>query len=76
MKLFMQCIPGMGVLTGDYIMPLTPVTLASGIIGATHELGDHVGPYMGTTGAEGKQVFLDLGRACLLNKSASATFLW
>ena len=55
-------------------MPLTPVTLASGIIGATHELGDHVGPYIGTTGAEGKQVFLDLGRACLLNKSASATF--
>ena len=74
LKLFMQCIPGMGVLTGDYIMPLTPVTLASGIIGATHELGDHVGPYIGTTGAEGKQVFLDLGRACLLNKSASATF--
>lgn len=74
LKLFMQCIPGMGVLTGDYIMPLTPVTLASGIIGATHELGDNVGPYIGTTGAEGKQVFLDLGRACLLNKSASATF--
>ena len=47
LKLFMQCIPGMGVLTGDYIMPLTPVTLASGIIGATHELGDHVGPYIG-----------------------------
>ena len=74
LKLFMQCIPGMGVLTGDYTMPLTPVTLGSGIIGATHELGDHVGPYIGTTGAEGKQVFLDLGRACLLNKSASATF--
>ena len=46
LKLFMQCIPGMGVLTGDYTMPLTPVTLGSGIIGATHELGDHVGPYI------------------------------
>ncbi|OLA72964.1 MAG: arginine biosynthesis protein ArgJ [Roseburia sp. CAG:197_41_10] len=28
LKLFMQCIPGMGVLTGDYTMPLTPVKYA------------------------------------------------
>lgn len=74
LKLFMQCIPSMGLLLKDYVMPLTPMMLSSGILGATHELGDHVGPYIGTTGAEGKQVFLDMGRACLLNKSASATF--
>lgn len=74
LKLFMQCIPGVGSLLKDYCMPLTPLTLASGVFGATHELGDSMGGYIGTTGAEGKHVFLDLGRACLLNKSASATF--
>ncbi len=74
LKLFMQCIPSQGSLVRDYMIPLTPMTLAGGIIGATHELGDHRGPYIAVTGNEEKQVFLDLGRACLLNKSASATF--
>ncbi len=73
-KLFMQCIPSVGCIVKDYIMPITPLTLASGVIGASHELGDKIGPYIGTTGAEGKQVFLDVGQACLRNKSASATF--
>lgn len=73
-NLFMQCIPTVGCIVRDYIMPMTPLTLASGVIGASHELGDKRGPYIGTTGTEGKQVFLELGLACLRNKSAAATF--
>lgn len=73
-KLYLHCIPSVGCMTKDYIMPLTPLALASGVIGATHELGDSVGPYIGTTGAAWKQVYLSLGQACLKNKSASATF--
>lgn len=73
-NLFMQCIPSVGIIVKDYIMRMTPLTLASGVIGAGHELGDKKGPYIGTTGAEGKQVYLNMGEACLRNKSASATF--
>jgi len=73
-NLFMQCIPSVGCIVKDFVMPMTPLTLASGVIGASHELGDKVGPYIGTTGAEEKMVFLYMGLACLLNKSASATF--
>lgn len=73
-KLFMQCIPSVGCITKEYVMPITPLTLASGVLGASHELGDKVGPYIGTTGTEEARVFLDLGLACLRNKSASATF--
>lgn len=74
LNLFMQCIPSVGCIVKDYIMPMTPLTLASGVIGASHELGDKMGPYIGTTGAEAKQVFLYMGLACLRNKSAAATF--
>lgn len=74
LKLYMHTIPSMRTMAKDYIMPLLPMTLASGVIGAMHLLGDHDGPYIGTTGREKKHVFLDLGRACLLNKSAAATF--
>lgn len=73
-NLFMQCIPTVGCIVKDYVMPMTPLTLASGVIGASHELGDKVGPYIGTTGAEDKRVHLDLGLACLKNMSAAATF--
>ncbi len=73
-KLWMQCIPSVGCMVKDYMVPMTPLTLASGVIGASHELGDKVGPYIGTTGQEGKPVFLELGLACLRNKSAAATF--
>lgn len=73
-KLFMQCIPSVGCIVKEYKMQLTPLALASGVIGATHELGDKEGPYIGTTGNEEKQVFLYIGTACLRNKSASATF--
>lgn len=74
LDLFMQCIPTVGCIVRDYVMPVTPLTLASAVIGASHELGDKEGPYIGTTGAEGKAVYLEMGRACLLNKSAAATF--
>lgn len=73
-KLYMQFIPSVGNMISDYIMPLTPLCLAGGIIGAVHELGDKAGPFIGTTGAERKPVYLDLGQAPLRNKSASATF--
>lgn len=75
LKLFMEFIPGAGRYVTDYIQPLPPRTLAGGMIGATRLLGDNVGPYIGTTGILKKSVFLDLGRACLLNNSASAVFL-
>lgn len=74
LNLYLQCIPTVGCMVKDYIMPMTPLTLASAVIGASHELGDKEGPYIGTTGAEGKPVYLNIGRACLLNKSAAATF--
>lgn len=73
-KLFMQFIPSVGVMIKDFAMPLTPKTLAAGVIGATHELGDSVGPFIGTTGLEKKQVYLDMGEASLQNKSPAATF--
>lgn len=74
LKLYMQFIPSNCKLISDYVIQLTPLCLAGGIIGAVHELGDKVGPYIGTTGAERKPVFLDMGQAPLRNKSASATF--
>lgn len=74
LNLFMQFIPSVGITVKDFNMPLTPMTLASGVIGATHKLGDDLGPYIGTTGVEEKHVFLNMGLACLKNKSASATF--
>lgn len=72
--LFLQCIPSTGFCTNDFIMNLTPMALAAGMIGATHQLGDTVGSYIGTTGIEGKLVFLNMALACLTNKAASATF--
>lgn len=72
--LFMQCIPSVGFVIQDFIMRLTPMSLSSGLIGATHELGDSVGAYIGKTGLEQKNVFLDLRQACLSNTSASTVF--
>lgn len=75
LKLFMEFIPGAGRYVTDYIQPLPPRTLAGGMLGATRLLGDNVGPYIGTTGVLKKNVYLDLGRACLLDNSASASFI-
>lgn len=74
LKLYMHTIPTVRSMVKDYVMPLMSMTLASSIIGAMHILGDDDGPYIGTTGKEKKHVFLNLGRACLLNMSAAATF--
>jgi hypothetical protein len=72
LPLFMHCLPCVGFTMKDYNIRLTPQALASGVIGATQELGDDEGMYIGTTGQ--KNVFLNLARACLLNMSASAVF--
>ena len=72
--LFMHTLPSVAFTVQDFIMKMTPLAVASGLIGATHELGDNVGPYIGTTGIEKKHVFLDLRQACLRNVSASAVF--
>jgi len=74
-SLFMQCIPSVSFTEQDFIMKLTPQAIAAGIIGASHELGDKIGScFIGTTGVEQKNVFLNLRYACLNNKSASCTF--
>ncbi len=74
LKLFLEFIPGTGRYVTDHIQPLPPRTLAGAMFAATRQLGDNVGPYIGTTGVVGKNVYLDMGRACLLNRSASAFF--
>ena len=72
--LFMQSIPSVSFVIQDFIMRLTPISLAAGLIGATHELGDIIGAYIGKTGIEQKNVFLDLRQACLSNTSTSTVF--
>lgn len=74
MKLFMESIPGTPRYVRDYIQRIPPRTLAGGIIGATRQIGDNVGPYIGTTGELEKSVYLELARACRLNRSASCGF--
>lgn len=75
LQLYFHFFPAVGITVPDFSMKLPPATLASGIIGATHELGDTVGGYIGTTGIERKQVFLALYEANLKNLSANAVFL-
>ncbi len=70
-KFFIESIPGTDRIVKDYALQLPPRTLAGGMIGATRLLGDAVGPYIGTTGVLNKNVYLDLSRACRLNRSAS-----
>lgn len=74
MAMFLSCIPGVSFRISDFIMRLTPMAVAVGIIGATHELGSHSGMFIGTTGIERKLVFVDLREACLSNMSASTVF--
>lgn len=74
-KLFMEFIPGAGRYENDYVLPLPPRTVAGSMFAATRILGDNEGPFIGTTGALKKMVFLWLARACGLNRSASAAFL-
>lgn len=74
LALFMQHIPGAGSYTKDFNMLVSPETLAGGIIGASNELGDNVGYFIGTTGVNEKPVYFSQGQACLENKSAAAFF--
>lgn len=72
-KLFMSFIPSVRNLMKDFVLPLSPITLASGIIGVTRELGDKRGGYIGTIGEEDKPVFFAPELACLLNMSPAIT---
>lgn len=74
LKLFMEFFPGSDDYVTDYVQKIPPRTLAGGMIGATRLLGDNIGPYIGTTGILNKNVFLDVSRACKLNRSASGAF--
>lgn len=74
LKLFMEFLPGAGRYVTDYVHPLPPRTLAGSMFPATRLLGDNIGPFVGTTGVVEKNVYLDMGRACLLDRSASAFF--
>ncbi|MCC2821001.1 ATP-binding protein [Lachnoclostridium pacaense] len=73
-KLYMSFIPSVRLPIKDFVLRLTPVTLASGIVGVTRELGDDRGGYIGTTGREGKSVYYAPELACLQNMSPAATF--
>lgn len=57
-KLYMSFIPSVRNMMKDFVLPLTPMTLASSIVGVTRELGDRRGGFIGTTGGEEKPVFL------------------
>ena len=74
LKLYFHFFPGTSTGVKDYVMNLTPTALSSGIFGASNFLGDDVGYYLGTTGQARQPVFLDMGLACRMNQSASATF--
>lgn len=74
-KLFMEFIPGAGRYEKDYILPLPPRTLAGSMFPAGRTLGDNEGHYIGVTGILAKKVFLNMARACRMNRSASAVIL-
>ncbi|WP_169091003.1 ATP-binding protein [Paenibacillus sp. PL91] len=69
--LFNDFIPGSPRYVSDYIQRIPPETLASGMIGATQELGDGVGLYIGTTGSLQRPVYVDLRHASQINRSPS-----
>lgn len=71
--LFNDFIPGSPRYVSDYIQRIPPETLASGMIGATQELGDGKGLYIGTTGALDHPVYFDPANASQENRSPSMT---
>jgi hypothetical protein len=73
-KLFLSFIPTVTNTISDFILRLTPRTVAGGIIGVTRSLGDLRGGYIGTTGKEKKPVYFSLELAALLDMSPAATF--
>ena len=72
-KLYMSFIPSVRNMMKDFVLPLTPMTLASSIVGVTRELGDRRGGFIGTTGGEEKPVFFAPELACLTNLSPAIT---
>lgn len=73
LKLYMSFIPSVRNLMKDFVHQLTPLMLASGIVGVTRELGDRRGGFIGTTGEEEKPVYFSPELACLVNKSPAIT---
>lgn len=71
--LFNDFIPGSPRYVSDYVQRIPPETLASGMIGATQELGDGKGLYIGTTGRLDHPVYFDPGHASQINRSPSIT---
>ncbi|MFC5402449.1 ATP-binding protein [Cohnella soli] len=69
--LFNDFIPGSPRYVSDYIQRIPPETLASGMIGATQDLGDGTGFYIGTTGSLQNPVYVDLRHASQINRSPS-----
>lgn len=73
LKLYMSFIPSVRNLMKDFVHQLTPLMLASGIVGVTRELGDRRGGFIGTTGEEEKPVYFSPELACLENMSPAIT---
>lgn len=71
--LFNDFIPGSPRYVSDYIQRIPPEKLASGMIGATQELGDGKGLYIGTTGYLDHPVYFDPAYASSINRSPSIT---
>ena len=69
--LFNDFIPGSPRYVSDYIQRIPPETLAAGMVGATQDLGDGKGLYVGTTGFLQNPVYLDLRHASQINRSPS-----
>ncbi|MDK8193242.1 ATP-binding protein [Paenibacillus sp. UMB7766-LJ446] len=71
--LFNDFIPGSPKYVTDYIHRIPPEFLAAGMVGATQELGDGKGLYIGTTGSLEHPVYLDPANASQENRSPSMT---
>ncbi|MFE5324689.1 ATP-binding protein [Paenibacillus sp. NPDC056579] len=69
--LFNDFIPGSPRYVSDYIQRIPPETLAAGMVGATQELGDGKGNYIGVTGPLQRPVYVDLRHASQISKSPS-----
>ena len=74
LKLYLEFIPGASRYTEDFTRLMSYRTIAGTGIGIKRDLGDEFGFYIAETGIVSRKVFLNMARACLENKSASATF--
>lgn len=74
-QLFNEFIPGSKRnAENDYVQRITPPEMAASMLGATKQLGDNEGFFIGFTGALNKPVFYNPGAAPLRDKSASGSF--